>query len=138
MHAGTVIFRNCGHLYVDDCFFTQLLLFMQFLLFMLCVAVCASVNSVFFIDQFELMYDFLFYGSDASRVFAFYDAGQGFRQLQMFLFVELAVFYDVHSDVAVDVAQYIKVQFHQLIDFDDVFFAVFRAGCVLNDGNTVV
>ena len=56
----------------------------------------------------------------------------------MFLFVELAVFYDVHSDVAVDVAQYIKVQLHQLIDFDDVFFAVFRAGCVLNDGNTVV
>ena len=75
MHAGTVIFRNCGHLYFDDCFFTQLLLFMQFLLFMLCVAVCASVNPFFFIDQFELMYDFLFYGGDASRVLALDDIG---------------------------------------------------------------
>ena len=83
------------------------------------------------------MNDFLLHGGDAARILALHHVLQLCRELQVALFVQLAVFYDVYGDVAVNVAQHIVVQIDGFVDFDNVLLAVFGTVGVLNDGHAV-
>lgn len=51
----------------------------------------------------------------------------------MQLLFQLAVFDQIDSDVAVDIAEHVEVDIDTVIDLDDVLLAIFRAVRVLND-----
>lgn len=98
-------------------------------------AVDAAVFAGLSVCQFEDVGNFLLYGSDAARVLAVNDICQFFRKLGVEFFRTSAVFYDIDRYVGVDISQCIQIQIQFCIDFDDVFFAHFLAGCIFDQGN---
>ena len=105
---------------------------------MLCVAVSAAVNLVFLVHKLEGVDDFLLHGSDAARVFALYYIFKSLWKLHVVLSFQLSVLYDVYGDIAVYLAQYIEVKVDNLVDFDNVLFAVLGTVCILDDCHTIV
>ena len=84
------------------------------------------------------MDDLLLDSGDTARVLALDHIAQSLRQLEVQLLFQLAVFDQIDSDVAVDVAEHVEVDIDTVIDLDDVLLAIFRAVRVLNDRDTVI
>jgi len=73
------------------------------------IAVHAVVLPFFPVGQLKRMNNFLLNRSDTTRVFASNDSRQGFRQLQMLFFGQLAVLNHIHCDVRIHKAQNIQI-----------------------------
>ena len=104
---------------------------------MLRVAVDAAICLFAAVCEAEGADDLLLDSGDTARVLALDHIAQGLRQLEMQLLFQLAVFDQIDSDVAVDVAEHVEVDIDTVIDLDDVLLAIFRAVRVLNDRDTV-
>lgn len=77
-------------------------LFSVFLFFLLFFTVLAPVNFFFRVGENKYLVQFLFYGSDASGIFAFYDIDNLFWQMEFFLFHDVVIFYDINRDIVVN------------------------------------
>ena len=110
-------------------------LFASAFLFGLRFAVHAAVDAVFPVGQLEYVVQLLLGGGDAARIPAPDDVGQPFGQAQLPFGDDGVVFDDIDGDAGVDVAEDVKVEVDEAVDFHDVFSAHFRAFDVFEDGN---
>lgn len=110
----------------------------QGLIFRLAFAVNAAVDAFFPVGEFEDLGQLLFGGGDAAGVGAADDAGDIFGDIQMLALDGFAVADDIDGHIRVNVADRVKIQIDDLIDFDDVLFAHFYTVRVLNDGHRTV
>ena len=110
----------------------------QGLIFRLAFAVNAAVDAFFPVGEFEDLGQLLFGGGDAAGVGAADDAGDIFGDIQMLALDGFAVADDIDGHIRVNVADRVKIQIDDLVDFDDVLFAHFYAVRVLDDGDRTV
>lgn len=97
------------------------------------VAVDAAVNAALAVCKPEHMLELLFRGGDAPGIFAADDAGDRLWKGGMNFLHPLAVPDDVHGDLRRDAAQHVVVEVDDLVHFQNIFPAVFRAGGVFDE-----
>ena len=112
--------------------FRIIILRRQRILRILLLAVTAAVNPVFRVGQVKNMYDTLFDGCNAARVFAFDHVPQGLRKAQLLLADDMAVLYLYNGDIGIDVSQRVHVDVDAVLDLDDVFLTHFVADHILD------
>ena len=97
-------------------------------------AVFTTVHFFFRIGQDENMWQSLFDGSDAARVFTLYDVFDFLWQGKLSFFHNSSVFDNVHCDGVINKTQNIQVQcINVTFHFQYIFSALFAAACVFDD-----
>ena len=97
------------------------------------IAVDAPVDLLLPIHQFKYMRDLLLAACDAPRIFAVQHIRQPVRQRQVLLFQQLPVLDVIDRDVGIKIPKHIQVQVDELVDLDDILFAVLCAAHILDD-----
>lgn len=105
---------------------------------MLGIAVNTAIYALFPVNKAEFVNDLLLHRSNAAGIFALDNALQMFGQSHVVLLFKLAVFNNIHGDIAVNVSENVEIQVNDLVDFDYILKTVLFAFYVLNNGHAAL